>query len=262
MNLRSIILTGLFACFFSLGITGAHANLLEKIKAAGGIRIATPMASPPFGMPGPDMKIVGYDIDMAQFIADKLGVKLISVPTTSSNRIPYLQSDRADIIVSSLGKTAEREKVLDFTIPYAPYFLGVFTAPGMDPIKSAEDLAGKTIGVSRGAIDDLIITEIAPSSTNIQRYDDAAAQVAAFQSGRVDIISTANVSAAMMARQTPDRAPVLQFKFRDSPCSIGVPKNEPELLQRINEIILEAKADGTLNELSKKWFMAELPAEF
>ena len=101
---------------------------------------------------------------------------------TSANRIPYLQTKKADIVISSLGKNPEREKVIDFSIAYAPFFSGVF---GTKEIKaaSADDLKGKTIGATRGAIEEQELTKLAPADTTIKRFEDNNATIAAFVSG-------------------------------------------------------------------------------
>ncbi len=257
---RFCLIGSVFAVLIASG-TLAHADLLAKIQSAGVLRMATPQDSPPFGVPGPDMKIVGYDIDVANLLAEKLGVKGDLIPTTSGNRVPAVQTNRADIIVSSLGKNAEREQVLDFSVAYAPYFLAVYAAKGID-IKSPADLAGKSIGVTRGAIDDLELTKIAPPTATIQRFEDTNGQISAYMSGQLDIIVTANVAAGAIARQMPDRAPEMKLNLKNSPCYIGVPKGETALLEKINAIITEAKSDGTLNKFSQQWFHAELPAGF
>lgn len=69
---------------------------------------------------GTDLKPVGYDIDVANLIAKGLGVKAELVPVTSANRIPYLQTKKVDLVISSLGKNPDREKVIDFSVAYAP----------------------------------------------------------------------------------------------------------------------------------------------
>jgi polar amino acid transport system substrate-binding protein len=252
----------LLACFVLVtGAQQASADMLSKLESAGVVRMGIPQDSPPFGVPGPDMKIVGYDIDMANLLAKKLGLRVVMVPTVSGNRVPLLQSNRIDIIVASLGKNPERAKVIDFSIAYAPYFLGVYSARDIT-LAGPGDLAGKTIGVIRGAIEDLEVTRIAPPSTTIQRFDDAAGQASAFMAGQVNVIATSNVAAAALTSRAPSKAPVMRFPLKDSPCYIGVPKGESALLNKINDIISEAKADGTLNNMSKTWFQAELPAGF
>ena len=149
----------------------AHADALAGIMERGVLRVAVPQDFPPFGSVGTDMAPQGYDIDMANLIGEKLGVKTELVPVTSANRIPYLQTNKVDLVISSLGKNAEREAVIDFTSAYAPFFNGVF-APADVTVAKAEDLAGMTIGVTRGAIEDLELTKIAPSDATIKRYED------------------------------------------------------------------------------------------
>lgn len=106
--------------------TFANADALADIKKAGVIKIAIPQDFPPFGTVGTDLKAQGYDIDVAKLIAQDLGVKLQLVPVTSANRIPYLTTKKVDLVISSLGKNPEREKVIDFVGPYAPFYNGVF----------------------------------------------------------------------------------------------------------------------------------------
>ena len=139
----------------------AHAEALDSIMAAKVIKIAVPQDFAPFGSAGLDLKPQGYDIDMGHLIAKALGVKAEIIPVTSANRIPYLQTKKADIVISSLGKNAEREKVIDFSAAYAPFFSGVF---GTKDIKVAApaDLKGKTIGATRGAIEEQEMTNDAP----------------------------------------------------------------------------------------------------
>ena len=82
----------------------AAADALAEIEKSGTIRVAVPQDFPPFGSVGPDMTPQGYDIDVAKLIAEKIGVELELVPVTSANRIPYLQTQKVDLVISSLAK--------------------------------------------------------------------------------------------------------------------------------------------------------------
>ena len=131
-----------------LAATGAHAQTaLDDIMKAKEIKIAIPTDFPPYGMVGTDLKPQGLDVEMAGYIAQKLGVKIELVPVTSANRIAYLQTKKADLVISTLGKTPEREKVIDFTAAYTPFFQAVFGPKSMS-VKSFADLNGKMIGLS------------------------------------------------------------------------------------------------------------------
>ncbi|MDQ0304665.1 polar amino acid transport system substrate-binding protein [Ancylobacter polymorphus] len=260
MNRRTILAFLAGALMIGQAPTPASADALATIETNKVIRIAVPQDFPPFGTVGTDMQPQGYDVDVAKLIADKLGVKLELVPVTSANRIPYLQTNKVDLVISSLGKNAEREKVIDFTTAYAPFFNGVFGPAGVD-VKDVQGLSGKTIGVTRGAVEDLELTKIAPADATIKRYEDNNGTISAFLSGQVDLIATGNVVAAAIIARNPPKKPEIKFLIKNSPCYIGLNKNEPALLAKIDAIIATAKKDGALNAISQKWLGADLPAD-
>src|SRR5688572_11883309 len=212
--------------------TQAHADALDSIMKSKVIKIAVPQDFAPFGSAGLDLKPQGYDIDMANLIGKALGVRTEIIAVTSANRIPYLQTKKADIVISSLGKNAEREKVIDFSVAYAPFFSGVFGTKDIK-VASADELKGKTIGATRGAIEEQELTKLAPADTTIKRFEDNNATIAAFVSGQVDLIATGNTVAAAIAEKVPARAPALKFVIKDSPCFIGLNKEEPKLLAKL-----------------------------
>src|SRR5258708_29188416 len=168
------------------GTAPAQADGLDSIMAAKVIKVAVPQDFAPFGSAGLDLKPQGYDIDMANLIAKELGVRAEIIAVTSANRIPYLQTRKADIVISSLGKNAEREKVIDFSDAYAPFFSGVFGTKDI-AVASPADLKGKTIGATRGAIEEQELTKTAPADATIKRFEDNNATIAAFVSGQVDL---------------------------------------------------------------------------
>jgi polar amino acid transport system substrate-binding protein len=239
----------------------ASANALDDIVKTKVIKVAVPQDFAPFGSAGPDLKPVGYDIDMANYIAAQLGAKAEIVPVTSANRIPYLQTQKVHLVISSLGKNPDREKVIDFSDAYAPFFSGVYGLPGIAAAKM-EDLAGKTIGATRGSIEEQELSKSIPASGTVKRYEDNNATISAFISGQVDLIATGNTVAASIAGKSATRKPELKFVVKNSPCFVGLNKGEPELLAKVNEIIGKAKASGALADLSQKWLKAPLPDGF
>lgn len=239
-------------------LAGASAGALDTIKEAGVLKVAVPQDFPPFGSVGTDMQPKGYDIDMAALIASDLGVKLELVPVASSNRIPYLTTGKVDLVISSLGKNPDREKVIDFTDPYAPFYNGVF-GPADIAVKGAEDLAGHSVGVTRGAIEDLELTKIAPADLEIKRYEDNNGTISAFLSGQVDLIATGNVTAAAIIERNPPRKPEPKFLIKNSPCYVGLNKEEDAFKAKVNEIIAASISDGRLNAIAEKWLGIPLP---
>ncbi len=238
----------------------AFADELDDIAKAGVVRIAVPQDFAPFGSTGPDMQPQGYDIDTARLIAKGLGVKLEIVPVTSANRLPYLETRKVDLIISSLGKNAERLKVIDFSSAYAPFYSGVFGPPSI-AVSKPDDLAGKSIGVTRGALEDLALTKIAPSTADIKRFEDNNTTISAFLSGQVQLIATGNVVAAAIIAKNPPVKPEKKFIIADSPCYIGLNKGEPKLLDKVDTIVAAAKKNGSLDVICRKWLGVALPSD-
>lgn len=239
----------------------AQGTALDSIAKAGILKVAVPQDFPPFGSIGVDMKPRGYDIDMAELIAHDLGVKAELVPVTSANRIPYLTTGKVDLVISSLGRNPDREKVIDFTDAYAPFFNGVF-GPSDVAVSAPEGLSGKVVGVTRGSIEDLELTKVAPADATLKRYEDNNGTISAFLSGQVELVATGNVVAAAILEKNPAKKPQPKFMIKNSPCFVGLGKGETALAEKINAIIAKARADGRLNAISQKWLNAPLPDSF
>ena len=242
-----VVAAGLLLAF------GAQAQTaLDDVMKAKKITIAIPTDFPPYGFVGTDLKPQGLDVEMANYIAAKLGVAIELAPVTSANRIPYLQTRKADLVISTLGKNPERMAVIDFTAAYSPFFQAVF-APKSLSIKSFADLAGKSIGVTRGAIEDQELTKLVPAGTDVKRFEDNNATISSFVAGQVQLIATgASVAGNMMVRN-PQLNTEYKLLLKDSPNFIGVGKGEDKLRLKVNEIIAAAKASGDLDKMAMKW---------
>ncbi|MBI1201979.1 MAG: transporter substrate-binding domain-containing protein [Rhodopseudomonas sp.] len=268
--LKRVTKTGFAALMLASGISllglsagPARADALADIMKAKVIKIAVPQDFAPFGSAGLDLKPQGYDIDMANLIGKALGVKVELIAVTSANRIPYLQTHKADLVISSLGKNAERAKVIDFSAAYAPFFSAVYSVKGKDAgITKLADLSGKTVGAARGTIEEQALSATAPKDATIKRFEDNSATIAAFVSGQIDLVATGNTVAAVIAKQNPARTPEMKFLIKDSPCYVGMNKNEPALMAKVNSIIADAKKAGEIEKLSEKWLKQPLPPGF
>lgn len=234
---------------------------LEQIQTSNQVRIAVPDDFPPFGAVGPDMKPRGYDIDMAKEIATGLGVELKLVPVIGNYRIPFLQTDRVDMVISSLGKNEERDLIIDFSEAYAPFFSGVYGGPEVE-VASMEALNGQTIGVAQGSLEDLEISKLPAGTVDIKRYANNSLTASALISGQVDLIATGNIVAAKLIQDNPDQEISNKFIMKNSPCYVGVREGDAALLEEVNDIISDLKQSGRLDEMSLQWFGEPLPPDF
>ncbi len=260
MKLMKAMVKSVMALGLLTGALAAQADQLDNVLQKGVLKVAVPQDFPPFGSVGTDLQPQGYDIDMAAYLADKLKVKLELVPVTSANRIPYLQTGKVDLVISSMGKNPDREKAIDFTQAYAPFYLGVFGTAD-EQVASASELAGKTVGVTRGSVEDLELSKLVPSTTEIKRFEDNNATLSSYLSGQVSLIATGNLVVTEIATRFPGKAPQTKFLLKNSPCYVGVAKGETALVNKVNQLIDEAKQAGVLEGFSQKWLKAPFPKD-
>lgn len=241
----------------SLCAANAQADALADIQKAGVVRIGVPQDFAPFGSVNQDLQLQGLDIDVAKLVAKNMGVKVQLVPVASANRIAYLQTHKVDLMISTLGKNAEREKVIDFSQSYSPYNNSVFGVASIK-VTGPADLADKTVGVARGTFQDLQLTDTAPKSTTIKRYEDNNAMISAYVSGQVQLVGTGDFVAYALGEKAPNNKPVLKYIINESSCSVGLNKGEGALLAKVNDAITAAKKNGELNGIVKKWLNVSL----
>lgn len=244
------------ACFAAAA--PVHADALADVKKAGVLRIAVPQDFPPFGSVDANLELRGLDIDVARLLAKGLGVKAELIPVSSANRIPYLQTRKADVIISTLGKNPEREKVIAFSQPYSPFNNGLFGPPGAK-ITGPADLADQTVGVARGTFEDTLLTDSVPKSTNMRRFEDNNTLISAYLSGQVKIIGTGDFVAASIGEKDPSNKPALKYVIQESRCLVGLNRDEPALMAKVNEVLTAAKKSGELNAIIVKWLNVPLP---
>lgn len=259
MTKTNTLVALLAACSLAaLGATAARADLLDDITKAKKIRIATDLAIPPSGMMDANLKPTGSDVETAQLLAKDWGLELEFVQTTGATRIPNVQTGKADIIVSTLSVTPERAKVIDFSKPYAALASDVGCLKSLN-VKDWPDLKDKTIGVSRGTTQDTMLTNMKDKELKLARYDDDATMVTAAVSGQADCIATSatiinQIGVKNAARAFEPKVPITTFNL-----AIGIKKDEPRLLEKLNAWVDENIKNGKLNAIYKKFHGAELP---
>jgi polar amino acid transport system substrate-binding protein len=240
----------------AMATTSAKADAIDDIAKAGVLNVGVFSDFPPFSSASADMSLKGYDMDVAQAIADALKVKLNPVSITGQNRIPYLTERRVDLLMS-VGYSKERAEVLDYAAAYAPYYIAVI-GPAALEVKAKEDLAGKSIAVNRGTLEDTSLTEAAPATADIKRFDNYNSVIQAFISGQTQLMVVGNdVGAQVLARQDALK-PEQKFQLMTSPSHMAVNKGEDRLRKLVDETVAKMLADGSLNKSSEAWLKTPL----
>ncbi|WGR61704.1 transporter substrate-binding domain-containing protein (plasmid) [Paracoccus ferrooxidans] len=258
MKLNRRIFTALAAGALAMGLAlPASAADLDAIKNAGTVRVGMLVDFPPFGIQDASGKPDGYDADVAKALGEFLGVQAQIVPVTGPNRIPYLLSGQVDVLVASLGITAERAEKVDFSKPYAGISIAVYGDSGLE-VADAAGLAGQSLAVARASTQDTGVTAVAPQGTDIRRFDDDASAVQALMSGQVRLIGLSNVVFSQVAGVAGDRFDK-KFDLSSQVQGIAVAPGSDALLEQINAFVDQAKTDGTLDQIHQKWLGEPLP---
>lgn len=239
-------------------VSHAAENYLATIKERGVIKVGIVIDFPPYGTTDASNKPDGYDADVAKLLAKSLGVKLELIPVTGPNRIPFLLTDKADVLVASLAITPEREKQVQFSRPYSAASM-VLLGPKNVTINSPEDLTKYKIGVPRASTTDLGVSKIAPPGTNIRRFDDDASALQAMMAGQIDAAGTSSVIAAAAQKRSPGQYQI-KYVVNEQLMAITMRQDRPELLAAMNEFVTANLENKQLDGLFQKWLGTPLPA--
>ena len=229
----------------------------QQVKDRGTLRVGVLVDWPPYATSDANNQPSGYDGDVAKLLAEHYGLKLEYVVMTGPNRIPFLLTDKADVLVASLAITPEREKQVQFSRPYSAASM-VLLGPADVAISSPADFPKYKIGVPRASTTDLGVTKVAPEGTKLQRFDDDASALQAMLVGQIDAVGTSSVIAADVQKRYPGKYKVL-YVINEQLMAITLRKDRPELLKAMNDFVAAEVESGKLNTLFEKWLNTPLP---
>lgn len=231
----------------------------EADKAEGGTLVmATNAAFPPYEYVEGD-EIVGIDAEIAQAIADDLGMTLQIDDMDFDSIIPAVQGGKADMGVAGMTDTEDRRKNVDFSDSYATGVQVIIVTEDSD-IAGPDDLEGKLIGVQQGTTGHIYCS--APpeddgfGEENVMAYPNGASAVEALKTGKVDCVVIDNEPAKAFV-EANEGLKILDTEFVTEDYAIAIAKDNPELLEKVNASLAKLKADGTLQEIVDKYIKAE-----
>ncbi|MCI8453076.1 MAG: transporter substrate-binding domain-containing protein [Lachnospiraceae bacterium] len=252
------------------GENGHSSNRLQDILKRGYIEVATEPAFAPNEFIDParqgDEQYVGSDIELAKYIADKLGVELRLKPMDFTSVLGSISTGKYDIAISALAYTPARAETMNLSKGY--YFgdedpqkaYGILIRKeDADRIKTVDDLADKTLVVQSGSIQELFVNEQIPAYGKLNRVSSTNDALLMVQEGRADAVAAAVRMAELYLDANPESGMMLlaDFYFTVDPDTqgtrIGIPKGEDELTDRINEIIDEIIEQDLYNQWYKEY---------
>lgn len=241
---------------------GSKGKTVEDIKKAGKLVMATDAAWAPFEYIADSETPVGSDIDLAQAIADKWGVKLEIVNAAFDTLPQYLDNGSVDVVIAAMTITDERKEQMDFSDPYTISAQYIIVKDSDDSIQTIEDLAGKKTAVHLGTTGDLLVSGeiekgcLKDTGAEVVQYKNLAEGCLALQQGTVDAVML-DILPAQNYCAVNEGLKCFEAVYADGSSTkeeygIGVKKTNTELVEAINEVIKPMVADGSIEASIEK----------
>ena len=245
----------------SSATASAAADQLANIQSSGKLVVALEGAWQPWSYHDESDTLVGYDVEVSRAIAEKLGVEPEYVESDWDSLFAGLDAGRFDLVCNGVEVTDERALTYDFTTPYGYIHTALAVRKDNDEITSFEDLKGKTTANSLAST----YMELAESyGATVQGIDTLEETIQLLTAGRIDATLNADVSFYDYLNVHPDA----DFKIvaqTEEASHVAIPLRKGDasatLLEAINNAIDELRADGTLKELSEKYFGQDISSE-
>lgn len=245
--MKKLILTLASVALCALGTVGAQAQDRELV-------VASSATYTPFAFENKDKQIVGFDIDIIDAVAKQQHMKLRIANTPFTSIFASLNNGDVDLVISGVTINDKRKQSFDFS---APYFDArqLIAVPKSSTVKSLKDLDGKKVSVVSGSTaDDVMSREVGKTNPNIRRFESTPLIISELASGGVDAAIGDNGVIAYRVSQNPGLKTVEDANFPKEYYGIVVRKDEKALLERINAGLGAIRANGTYNQIYKKWF--------
>lgn len=230
---------------------------IDEIKKNGKLVLATGNYRPFEYHDDKTNKIIGYDIDVAEAIAKKIGVPLEIREMQFTSLIPSLQNSQADLVIAAMYITDQRKEVVDFADPYMDTGMVLVVRSENTDIKSTKDLNGKVVGVKTGATSEKVANEMKEKGANItiKSYKETVDYLMDLENGRLDAAINDLLNQLEYNKVHP-AVKVVGDPFTKSSLGIAVKKGDKELIDIVNGTLKEMKQTGEAEKLFKKWITA------
>lgn len=234
-------------------------SYLETIKARDKLIVGVFTDKPPFGFVDESGRYVGFDTDIGRrFAKDLLGDenKVEFVAVEPASRIPFLQSDKVDLILANMTVTPERKEAVDFTNPNLRVAVQAIVADG-SPVKALDDLADKTIIVTTGTTADIWLTKNHPD-WKLLKFEKNSESLQALANGRGDAYAQDNLILFSWAKQNPGYGVLPELLGDEAPIAPAVKKGNTELRDWVNAELAKLGEEKFLLKLYDQYVRKEL----
>ncbi|HBW17020.1 MAG TPA: amino acid ABC transporter substrate-binding protein [Desulfovibrio sp.] len=233
----------------------AHAGKLDEIKQRGTLVCGVKDSVVPFGFIDETSKqLVGFDVDICQFIADRAGVKLEVKTVTSATRIPMLTQGSVDLVAATMTHKFERDDVIDFSITYFDAGQRLLVKKG-GGIKSAADLKGKKVATVKGSTSEKNMKAAQPDCVVVS-FDEYPQAFLALKQGKAEAVTTDEPILVGLKNSDPepDKWDIVGDFIASEPYGLGLVENDSKFRDFVNKSLAEMWTSGAYQKSYDKWF--------
>ena len=246
----------------TLSAAVAEDNSVAAIQEKGTFVLGLDDSFPPMGYRDENNEIVGFDIDVAREVANRLGVELVAQPIDWASKELELESGNIDCIWNGMSITPEREESMAMTFPYLNNQIVCYVKDDSD-ITSLADLAGKSVAVQNGSYaEELLLSDAyadaKASFADMPGFEDYLTALMDLQQGGVDAVIMDLVVGDYRINSMGAENLKAAFPLEDDNYGIGFRKDDLALRDKVQDILKEMKADGSLAAISEKWFGSDI----
>jgi polar amino acid transport system substrate-binding protein len=234
------------------GGAAAADSALRHVLSSGTLKVASCLSFTPFGFTDPQGQPDGYDVDIAKELAKDMGVKLEVVDTTSSNRIPNLQTNKVDVVFCNFTRTLERAKEIAFTDPYVIATEGLLVRTGSG-VASLESMKGRTVAVVKGSTNADVLRERG-IDVKVAEFDSSQSAVLAVKQGQADAMVEDSNYLQYQAKLNPGLQVVTSNLVPLEYNAFGVKQGDQVWVNYLNQFLFDLSSSGKNLELYRKWF--------
>ncbi|MFZ3577226.1 transporter substrate-binding domain-containing protein [Virgibacillus sp. DJP39] len=230
-------------------------TVLSTVEESGVLRVGFEGTYQPFNYLNDENEFAGFDVDIANELASRLGVEAEFIATKWDSLIGGLKADKFDVIIGQMTVTEERKKSVDFTDPYVVTGSVLITREDATGISELEDIKGKKVGVGGGTTFEEVANSV--EGAEVVLYKAVTDYIQDLINGRLDVIINDQLLMSYNIKEEGLPIKIASDVVNKDEIGMAVKKDSPEFVAKLNETLAEMIEDGTYEEIYKEWFNSE-----
>lgn len=230
----------------------------DRVKKEGRLVIGLDDSFPPMGYRQADGKLVGFDIDAAEEVGKRLGIKIEWQPTAWAGVIHSLNSKKFDCIWNGMTITEERAKEVAFSKPYIMDGQIAIVNFKDKRYKGLKDLKGYKAGTQKGSSGLQAVKKLATAPTELKEYEDYPKALLDLEAGRIDVVVVDNVTGRDMIAKRPGKFRILPGMISKEPFGVAFRNSDKDLREKVQKTLDAMVKDGSMAKISRKWFAEDI----